>query len=329
MILVGTSIAWFAHHETAGYIGATIWLWLLFLPSLAMRRITELILDERLRAAAWWANVTAIFHPTAQLRLLRHALSFVRVGDEDAARRELAALRDPTHLCRALELILATRASRKLAGSLPQELRVSALPPVRRSLRPVTRMVAIIMAANIAMFLLELAMGGSTNPRTLHRLGELELSAVRYNGEYWRLITALFLHYGSLHLVFNLYALFVIGPGLERAIGALRFGVFYLLSGLGSSLGVLFWRTLGLTRAEQLVGASGCVMGLVGVWAGLLLRDRHAPLAGRRLRNILLIVAIQTAFDLSTPQISMAAHLSGLVSGLALGLGLAPRRLST
>jgi len=57
------------------------------------------------------------------------------------------------------------------------------------------------------------------------------------------------------------------------------------------------------------------------------LRHRDSPLAGRRLKNILMIVAIQTAFDLSTPQISMAAHMSGLVSGFVLGLLFAPRSL--
>jgi rhomboid protease GluP len=123
-----------------------------------------------------------------------------------------------------------------------------------------------------------------------------------------------------------LYALFIIGPGLERTIGAIRFGICYLLSGLGSGIGVLFLRVVGLNSAEQLVGASGCVMGLVGAWAGLLLWHRDSPLAGRRLKNILVIVVIQTAFDLSTPQISMAAHMSGLVTGFALGLLFAPRR---
>ena len=170
------------------------------------------------------------------------------------------------------------------------------------------------------MFLAESALGGSTNPLTLHRLGALEFFAVRFEGEYWRLLTSLFLHYGPLHLLFNLYALFIIGPGLEQAIGSIRFGICYLVAGLGSGLGVFFLRLFGLNSAEQLVGASGCVLGLVGVWAGLLLRHRHAPMAGRRLKNILVIVAVQIAFDLSTPQISMAAHLSGLVTGVALGL---------
>ena len=191
-----------------------------------------------------------------------------------------------------------------------------------------TAVVLILIALNIAMFLAECALGGSTNPFTLHRLGALEFSAVWFEGEYWRLLTSLFLHYGPLHLLFNLYALFVIGPGLEQAIGSIRFGICYLLAGLGSGIGVLLLRLLGLNNADQLVGASGCVMGLVGVWAGLLLRHRHAPMAGRRLKNILVIIAIQTAFDLSTPQISMAAHMSGLVTGAALGLIFAPRRLS-
>jgi rhomboid protease GluP len=191
-----------------------------------------------------------------------------------------------------------------------------------------TPVVLVLIALNLAMFLAECLMGGSTNPLTLHRLGALEFYGIWFQGEYWRLLTSLFLHYGPLHLLFNLYALFIIGPGLERAIGSIRFAICYLLSGLGSGLGVLVLRFFALNSAEQLVGASGCVMGLVGVWAGSLLRHRHTPMAGRRLKNILVIVAIQTAFDLSTPQISMAAHMSGLLSGLALGLILAPRRLN-
>ena len=66
-------------------------------------------------------------------------------------------------------------------------------------------------------------------------------------------------------------------------------------------------------------------MGVVGAWAGFLLRHRHAPFAKERLANIGLIVVIQIAFDLSTPQISMPSHMGGLVAGFFLGLILAPR----
>jgi len=185
--------------------------------------------------------------------------------------------------------------------------------------RPTVAVLCFI-ALNVAMFIAEMRLGGSTNPFTLHRLGALEPSAVRYGGQYWRMLTSLFLHFGPLHIAFNLYALFVIGPGLERIIGSVRFAFYYLLAGLGSSAGVLLLKWSVAYRPEQLVGASGCVMGIVGVWAGYLFRHRSEPFAGRRLKNIVLIIAIQTAFDLSTPQISMAAHLSGLVTGVVLGL---------
>jgi rhomboid protease GluP len=191
-----------------------------------------------------------------------------------------------------------------------------------------TTAVLIFIVLNILMFGAEVWFGGSTNQFTLHRLGALEPWAVRFGGEYWRMLTSLFLHYGPLHLIVNLYALFVIGPGMERITGSVRFAFYYLLAGLGSCAGVMLLWLSGLSRPEPLVGASGCVMGIVGVWAGYLVRHRHEPFAGRRLWNIVLIVAIQTAFDLSTPQISMAAHLSGLVTGVILGLLIAPRRLT-
>ncbi|MDQ6808129.1 MAG: rhomboid family intramembrane serine protease [Verrucomicrobiota bacterium] len=219
-----------------------------------------------------------------------------------------------------------SRATEQLLRPFERERPAVGGPFGENSARP-TAAVSLLILVNLIVFVIELTHGGSTNPLTLHRLGQLEPLAVRYNGEYWRMFTALFLHYGPLHLAFNLYALWVIGPGLERAIGAARFLLCYLATGLGSSAGVVLLRLSHFTASDQLVGASGCVMGIVGVWVGSLLRHRDAPLAGRRLRNIFVIVAIQTAFDLSTPQISMTAHLSGLITGVVLGFAIAPRRL--
>src|SRR5438876_309031 len=161
--------------------------------------------------------------------------------------------------------------------------------------------------------------------RLRHRMVRSSASAVVVQGEYWRLFTALFLHGGFTHLLFNIFALYILGPPLERSIGTMRFVVCYLISGLASSAGVVGLTMLGFVQVSQLVGASGCIMGIVGTWAGFLLRHRHAPQAKQRLANIVMIIVIQVAFDLSTPQVSMAAHLFGLIAGFFLGLVLAPR----
>ena len=195
--------------------------------------------------------------------------------------------------------------------------------PQHQSRRPtvvLSPVVLTLIIVNIAVFILELLAGGSTNELTLHRLGELDTGSVIYRHEYWRLLAALFLHYGPIHIFFNLFALLLLGPPLERQIGGLLFLVTYALSGLGSSIVVVLLTRLRLLDPVQLVGASGCIMGVVGTWAGFLLRYRHFPLAQQRLRNIFIIVLMQLAFDLVTPQVSMAAHLGGLFTGFLLGL---------
>jgi rhomboid protease GluP len=175
------------------------------------------------------------------------------------------------------------------------------------------------------MFLFEVSVGDYDDPHVLHRIGALEPYAVVLQHEYSRLFTALFLHGGFLHLGFNLFALCVLGPPLESAIGTIRFAACYLISGLASSAGVVALTVSGFIPAAQVIGASGCIMGVVGGWAGFLLRYHNAPLAKQRLANVALIVMIQIAFDLSTPQVSMAAHMCGLVAGFLVGLVLARR----
>jgi rhomboid protease GluP len=222
--------------------------------------------------------------------------------------RRLASAPKKAHLSASGEMLLG-----RLIGE-----KSSALPVSRRGARGTPAVWARILL-NLAMFGVELLLGGATNIRTLHFLGALEPGAVIVRHEYWRLLSALFLHYGALHLAFNLYALYLLGPELERILGSFKFTLSYLISGLGSSAGVVLLSTLRLTEADLLVGASGCVMGVIGVSAGLLLRHRQSPLAGRRLRNLIVIVALQTVFDLSTPQVSLSAHLSGFLTGVGVG----------
>ena len=295
VVLVISGVAWIFFRSAAGYIAGGAWFAFLFLPAIGLRKVTELAARQHYRSARKLAAVLQILHPTAELR-------------------------EQVQLFRYLESHQDDRAG---VASFPIQHEI-AEKDRHRHFRNAPA-VFILILLNVAAFIFEISFGNWTDPEVLHQLGALEPYAVVVQGQYWRLFTALFLHAGFVHLLFNLFALYVLGPPLERSIGALRFAICYLISGLISSAGVVVLTVIGIVQVAQLVGASGCIMGIVGAWAGFLLRHRHAPHAKQRLGNVLMIVAIQTAFDLSTPQVSMAAHLCGLFSGAVLGFVLAPR----
>lgn len=291
VVLGVTGASWVLFRDQAGYIGAAAWFGFLFLPAVGLRKVEELAARRRYKLAAQLASALQFLHPTAELR------------------EQIAYFR-----------LLQSHQS----SSTPTIPRDSALQDRHLHVRRARAVFAFILL-NIGAFLFEISAGDWRDPVVLHQLGALEPYAVIVEGEYWRLFTALFLHGGYTHLLFNLFALYVLGPPLERAIGAMRFAACYLISGFGSSAGVVLLTLLGLIHTVQLVGASGCVMGIVGGLAGFLIRHRHTPNATQRLANIAVIVAIQVAFDLSTPQVSMAAHLCGLITGFVVVLVITPR----
>lgn len=291
IVLVITSVAWLFWRGAAGYVGGCAWFLLLFLPAIGLRKMTELATQGNYKSARKLGAVLQILHPSPELR-------------------------DQIRLFRQLESQANYRAA---VGPAAVDHETT-----RSQLRTAPAVLALILL-NAVVFLFEISVGDLNDPEVLHRIGALEPYAVVVQGEYWRLFTALFLHGGFAHLGFNLFALYVLGPPLERSIGTVRFVVCYLISGLASGAGVMGLTLIGLVRPAQLVGASGGIMGIVGALAGFLMRHRHAPHARQRLANIVMIVAIQIVFDLSTPQISMSAHLCGLVAGFLLGLVLAPR----
>jgi len=295
VVLVISGVAWFFFRSAAGYIAGGAWLAFLFLPAIGLRKVTELAASQHYRSARKLAAFLQILHPSVELR-------------------------EQVQLFRHLESHQNDRAG---VASFPIQREI-AEKDRHRHFRNAPA-VFILILLNTAAFIFEISFGNWTDPEVLHQLGALEPYAVVVQGQYWRLFTALFLHAGFVYLLFNLFALYVLGPPLERSIGALRFAICYLISGLVSSAGVVVLTVVGIVQVAQLVGASGCIMGIVGAWAGFLLRHRHAPHAKQRLGNVLMIVVIQTAFDLSTPQVSMAAHLCGLFSGAVLGFVLAPR----
>lgn len=131
-------------------------------------------------------------------------------------------------------------------------------------------------------------------------------------GEWWRLLTGAFLHAapgGGLsitHIVFNMWALYVIGPELERRLGSLRFLALYLLSALGGSVAIYLF---GLAA----VGASGAIYGMFGALFVV------ARKQGYDARGVLWLIGINAALTFLIPNISWQGHLGGLITGAVVG----------
>jgi membrane associated rhomboid family serine protease len=131
-------------------------------------------------------------------------------------------------------------------------------------------------------------------------------------GEYWRLLTAAFLHYGPFHLLLNMLALWWFGSLLEQRIGSGKFLLLYIVSGLAGSAGALV-----LSPLEPTVGASGAIFGILG--AGLVLeRQRDYVFGG----SALVIIVINLVFTFSISNISIGGHIGGLIGGAACALAM-------
>lgn len=138
-------------------------------------------------------------------------------------------------------------------------------------------------------------------------------------GEYWRLLTSTFLHGGLEHLIVNMLALLFIGFFLEPVIGAWRFALSYLFTGLAGSVASIWWHPDVVS-----VGASGAILGMYGVAIALLLTNL---LPGQLKRTSLLCFVVYVCYSLLsglTGNIDNAAHIGGLLSGILIGLALYP-----
>ena len=179
----------------------------------------------------------------------------------------------------------------------------------------------ILIALNLLVYALEVKLGGSQNSIALERLGALIPEKV-LAGEWWRLVGANFLHYGSFHLATNMLSLFFIGRLIEFSLGAKYYLTIYLVSGIGSMLTFsLLAFKLGLSNVF-LVGASAAIMGLIGailaISLQIWLRKRHSLTAKRRLQQVILIIIIQFIFDNLIPQVSFHSHLFGFIIGFSI-----------
>ena len=167
-----------------------------------------------------------------------------------------------------------------------------------------------LIAINVAIFLI-----GQLDQEAGR---EIFVNAAQYkplvdDGEIWRVFTAMFLHANFPHILFNMWALYLFGPALERRFGSLPFGALYLAAGLaGGSL----YHAIG--RLEPAVGASGAIFGLMGALLAATYRQRHT-VAGRAVfSQLMLLLLVNLSLPFLIPRIAWEAHVGGLVAGASI-----------
>jgi len=183
-----------------------------------------------------------------------------------------------------------------------------------RDMAVVPRVTYTLIALNVLVFLTEqgqFTLFGSTIHGTVIDEGVLYRGGI-VEHQYWRLVSAGFLHENFIHIGFNMYLLYLLGMMLEPAIGSLRFAVIYFTSLLAGSFGAL------VATASPSLGASGAIFGLMGA-AVVELRKRRLSVMESGIGGLIVINLI---LSFSLANISVGAHIGGLIGGFAAGMAI-------
>jgi rhomboid protease GluP len=140
-----------------------------------------------------------------------------------------------------------------------------------------------------------------------------------FNGEWWRLITPIFVHLGFAHLLFNSFSLILFAPPLERMLGKVKFTLVYLSCGIIANAATYFLKPLTYNH----VGASGAIFGLFGIYVGMTLFHKHL-ISQQNKQVIIPIVVIGLVMTFFQSNINITAHLFGLLAGIVISWLLLP-----
>jgi membrane associated rhomboid family serine protease len=175
---------------------------------------------------------------------------------------------------------------------------------------------AILVGVNVLVYLVTVYQGGGVGRPggQLFLDGALIGAAIDVQGEWYRLVTAMFLHGSLLHLLFNMLALYWLGTIVEQALGTWRFVLLYFVSGIAGSAGALALSG----PFEVTVGASGAIYGIMGA---LLVLEYRAT--GTFAGQALALIVVNLAITFAIPNISIGGHLGGLAGGVLATFALA------
>ena len=170
----------------------------------------------------------------------------------------------------------------------------------------------VMLVIMIIYFIFVTLNGGTTDPETLVKYGALYPPFMLIYGEYYRLITSIFMHIGLMHIFFNGYALYIFGPQIERLMGAKKYLLFFLLTGIGGNVATFFFNFETISA-----GASGSLFGLFGAFFYLIHRHRDMVTPEGR-KSILSLLAVNLVITIAVPNISITAHFGGFIIGYLL-----------
>lgn len=180
---------------------------------------------------------------------------------------------------------------------------------------PVT---ALLILINTLIFLAVEFTGGSENGQHMLECGAAYAPLILEQGEWYRVFSSMFLHFGAPHLIDNMLVLFVLGQRLEPSTGSLRFLLIYITGGLGGNLISLFWDMHTGDYAIS-AGASGAVFAVMGGMIYVIIRHR-GRMADLTMKQMLIMAAFSLYFGFASEGVDNAAHAGGLLCGFLVAM---------
>lgn len=189
----------------------------------------------------------------------------------------------------------------------------------RKKYIPIVTIVLIMI--NVLVYLAETAAGGSMNTAVAVRFGALYTPYVIERGEWWRLFTSMFVHFGLSHIASNMLSLYVLGNTVEAYYGRVRFLILYLVSGLGGSI-LTILIDLQSTEFALNAGASGAIFGIMSAFVVFAVNPATRKIFP--IRRVIAGIFFALLPGFYTSGISVTAHIGGFVTGLILAFILDP-----
>lgn len=170
-----------------------------------------------------------------------------------------------------------------------------------------------LILINIIVFIIMCMNGSTLETNTLLKYGAMQ-NILIFNGQYWRLFTAMFIHIGIMHLIMNMFFLYTVGDIFEFIYGSKNFLILYLLTGI---FGNIFTYTFG-DSATVSAGASAVLYGLFGLALGIRKVYKDNPILNKFGSSFITIIVINIIYSLISPSVSILGHLGGLIGGYIL-----------